>query len=446
MLTDGELQTLPPATARPALSFRRAISLFRHSVIQNMIALWGVQIIRKILPVITMPYLGRVLGPDGLGLVAFVQGFTTFGSLLIEYGFNLSATRELARCRADKQRRAELLGSVLGAQIGLSALAIALSVAASRFIPILAGHTKLLTFGLVFCVSDSLNPYWYFQGMERMRSVAIFEVASKSAAAFAIFALVRSPGDTWMVLAIQAGASLCATGAGLWLALRESGISLPTAARIRETLHMGWPMFLFRGADNLYALGNAFVLGLFASPAVVGYYAGPEKISKAFFGLMNPIREALYPRLSNLVHDAREEAARLARIGVYVMGVGGIFLGGLVYLLAPFLVRTLLGPRFEAAIPVLRILSLLPPLMAVTHSVGFQWLLPLGMNSVINRIMVSAGLVNFSLAVILAPRYAHIGMAWTVVASEAFLCSRMVYVVSSMEDSPQLFKFSRGKR
>ena len=128
------------------------------------------------------------------------------------------------------------------------------------------------------------------------------------------------------------------------------------------------------------------------------------------------------------------------------MGVGGIFLGGLVYLLAPFLVRTLLGPRFEAAIPVLRILSLLPPLMAVTHSVGFQWLLPLGMNSMINRIMVSAGLVNFSLAVILAPRYAHIGMAWTVVASEAFLCSRMVYAVSSMEDSPQLFKFSRGKR
>lgn len=423
----------------------RAWRLFRHRVFQNMIALWGVQIIRKILPVVTMPYLGRVLGPDGLGLVAFVQGFTTFGSLLIEYGFNLSATRELAQCRADKHQRARLMGGVLGAQLGLSAVAVLLSIIASRFVPILAGHSRLLTFGLIFAVSDSLNPYWYFQGMERMHFVAIFEVAAKSAAAAAIFALVRSPDDTWLVLAIQSGASLCATGAGLYLALRESGMSFPRPALIREALKRGWPMFLFRGADTLYSLGNSFVLGLFAAPALVGYYAGSEKISKAFFGLMNPIREAMYPRLSNLVRDQREEAARLARIGIYVMGCGGVLLGALVYLLAPLLVHLFLGPRFDAAVPVLRILSLLPPLMAITHSVGFQWLLPLEQNGVINRIMVSAGLVNFSLAVILAPRYAHIGMAWTVVAAELFLCSRMVYAVSTMEDSMRLFRFSRGK-
>src|SRR5271165_2748845 len=119
-------------------SWSRLKGLLRHRVMENMIALWGVQVIRKVLPMVTMPYLGRTIGPHGLGLVAFVQGFTIFVALLIEYGFNLSATRELAQCRNSRQRRSELVGGVLGAQILMSSLAVALSFVASRFVPILA--------------------------------------------------------------------------------------------------------------------------------------------------------------------------------------------------------------------------------------------------------------------------------------------------------------------
>ncbi len=413
--------------------------LFRHSVMQNMLALWGLQIFRKVLPVVTMPYLGRVLGPGGLGLIAFIQGYTVFTGLLIEYGFNLSATRELAQSRADRRRRSELLGGVLGAQGMLAVLAVAASLCVSRFVPMLGRNPTLLHFALVFAVSDSLNPYWYFQGMERMRFVAAFEMGSKTLAAIGIFTLVHAPDDAWMVLAVQAFASICATVTALTIAIRESGVHWPTRTLVSDAVRTGWPMFLFRSADYLYALGNAFILGLFASPTMVGYYAGSEKISKAFFGLMNPIREALYPRLSHLVKDSQDQAARLARIGVLVMGGGGLLLGALVFVLAPYLVHFLLGPQFEAAIPVLRILALLPPLMAVTHSVGFQWLLPLGKNNIINRIMFQAGLVNFTLAVVLAPRYGHTGMAWAVVMSETFLCTSMVRAVTGMKGSLNFF-------
>ena len=122
-----------------------------------------------------------------------------------------------------------------------------------------------------------------------------------------------------------------------------------------------------------------------------------------------------------------------------VHGHGGVILGILTYLCAPFMVRVLLGPKFDSAVPVLRILALLPPLMAITHSVGFQWLLPLGKNKVINRVMLSAAVLNFTLAVLLAPRYAHIGMAWAVVTSEAFLCLRMIHAVSTIEERLTFF-------
>src|SRR6185369_10455258 len=104
---------------------------------------------------------------------------------------------------------------------------------------------------------------------------------------------------------------------------------------------------------SLYGIGNAFLLGLFATPAHVGYFASAEKISRAFFGLLNPIREALFPRLSNLARHAPKDAARLARAGVAVMGAGGILLAVSVYIFSPMLIRLLMGQAFAPAVQVL---------------------------------------------------------------------------------------------
>lgn len=407
--------------------------ILQHSLLQNMIALWGAQFVRKLIPVVTMPYLGRVLGPGGLGLVAFVQGFTMLLGIVVEFGFNLSATREIAQARDDRERRARIVGGVLGAQVLLATAGAIASIAAAMFVPVLRAHPQVLLWGLALCFSEGFQPYWYFQGTEQLRLVAALDIGSKALAAAGIVALVKMPEHAWAVLAIQAVTSMVSTGIALTLCLRESGMMRPTAAIVKETLRNGWPMFVFRSSDSIYALSNSFVLGLFASPVLVGYYAGSEKISKAFFGLLNPIREVLYPRLSKLVKESPEEAARLGRMAAWVTISGGVLLGAMVYALAPMLIRIFLGPAFGAAVPVLRILSLLPPLMAITHSVGFQYLLPHGRNDVINRIMISAGAVNLLLAVLLAPRWAHLGMATAVVLAETFLCSRMLYAVHSIE-------------
>ena len=162
---------------------------------------------------------------------------------------------------------------------------------------------------------------------------------------------------------------------------------------------------------------------------MVGYFASAEKISKGVFGLLNPIREALYPRLSSLARHASEDAARLARIGAMVMVAGGFALGAGLFVFAPLLVRILMGPGFAPAITVLRILAALPLMLSVTDSVGLQWLLPLGRDGDVNRIILTAGALNLALAVLLAPHFADVGMAWAIVCAEAFVCYSMVRVV-----------------
>ena len=93
--------------------------------------------------------------------------------------------------------------------------------------------------------------------------------------------------------------------------------------------------------------------------------------------------------------------------------------------MAPLVVHMLLGPGFGSAVPVLRILALMPVLVYLSNIFGIQLMLPLGMDRAFNTIILAAGCLNLAIAVLLAPRFAHLGMAWAVVLSETFVTAAM---------------------
>lgn len=417
-------------------SKNRFSDLFRHSLVQNALSLYGVQIVGYVVPLVTIPYLARVLGAAGWGLVAFAQAFGTYVSLVGEYGFSLSATREVAHHRDNRDKLTEILAGVLGAKALLAAAALVLALIVRWSVPAFHEHPTLLWAGMFWALAQVFNMMWFFQGFERMRLVAALDIAAKVMATIGVFVLVRRPEDGWRLLMVQGFGFLLSSAVGLGLAYREVPFRLPKWSSAREALRMGWSMFLFRGSVSLYTSGNAFILGLFVAPQLVGYYAGAEKISKAFLGLLNPVSQTLYPRLSHLVWHARSRAARLARIGVLIMGGGGGAMGVFVCILAPLLVRIILGPNFGPAVPVLRVLSLLLPVIGVNMALGMQWMLPLGLDRAFNTITMLAGLINISLATTLATSYTDLGMAWAVVTAEVFVGVSMYLLLCSRSLNP----------
>jgi polysaccharide transporter, PST family len=198
---------------------------------------------------------------------------------------------------------------------------------------------------------------------------------------------------------------------------------------VKSALMDGWSMFMFRSTESLYGVANAFLLGLYSTPVIVGYFGAAEKISKATAGLMNPIRESLYPRISNLVHQDHKEAVRLGKIGALYMICAGSFLSISLLVFAGPLITTLLGGPFEPAVRVLRILSPLPALISVTGFSGQLWLLPRKHDRTVLRVVFRAALVNLTLSFILAPRYGHIGMASAVLVSETLVAFSLLWNV-----------------
>jgi PST family polysaccharide transporter len=393
----------------------------RNGVVRNALGLYVLQLGSFLLPIATIVFLARLLGPQDWGSLAFMQAFAGYVMLVVTYGFNFSATREVARNRDNPDKLAELLAGVLGAKAALTILSIAVAVPLSLVVPPIHRNQGLLWPALLWALSLSYSLSWFFQGLERMAFVARWETAARALSLAGILLLVKSPADTWKVLAIQGGMMTAAVVIELAVACREVPFRLPSAGLVVRTLRLGWSTFLYQGALSFYTVGNGFILGLFGSPASVGYYVGAEKISKAFATLLFPITQAVFPRISHLAAHAHDEAARLARTSLLLLGAAGSVMALIIFMGAPVLVRLVLGPGFDNAVVVLRILSLLPPLIAVSTVLGIQWMLALGLDRLVNAVVISACLLNVCLALVLVPHYQHVGMAIAVVASEALV-------------------------
>jgi PST family polysaccharide transporter len=161
----------------------------------------------------------------------------------------------------------------------------------------------------------------------------------------------------------------------------------------------------------------------------VSYYGGAEKISKAALQMINPITQALYPRMNHLIVNNVKKAKVIAKITFLIYTVLSILFCLVIITIAPFAIDIILGNDYHEAVPVLRILSLLIPLIAMSNVLGIQWMLPNNMDRVLNKIIISAGFVNVILAIYLAPAFQAKGMAVSVVISEAFVTTSMMFII-----------------
>ena len=140
----------------------RVSHLWHHRLVQNALALYAAQFATFLLPLVTVPYLARVLGPDTWGLVVFAQAFGLYANLIVDYGYLLSATRDVARHRDSIERLTEILSGVLGAKLLLAFLCVCLAGLAQIVVPALQGKGIFLWMGIFWGIGLALNPLWFF--------------------------------------------------------------------------------------------------------------------------------------------------------------------------------------------------------------------------------------------------------------------------------------------
>jgi PST family polysaccharide transporter len=389
---------------------------------ENFLSLSILQGLNYILPLITLPYLVRVLGPEKYGLIAFAQAFIGYFMILTDYGFNLSATREISINREDKQKVSEIFSSVLTIKFFLCILSFLILVSL-LFIPKFKKDwlVYIFTFGMV--LGNVLFPIWFFQGIEKMRYITILNIVAKSIFTVCIFIFIKKMSDFVYVPLINSLGYLVAGMLSLRIVFINFAVKfvIPSLEGIKHQLKEGWHIFISTVAISLYTISNTFILGLFTNNTIVGYYAAAEKIIRVIQSMLTPISQTVYPYISKLASESKEKALNFIKKLLKIIGLGSFIISFLIFIFSTQIVYILLGSHFQNSIIVLKILAFLPFIIGLSNVMGIQTMLTFGMKEVFSKIIISAGIINICLTLLLTPIFYHIGTSVSVLLTEIFV-------------------------
>lgn len=422
-------QTAPASTAPQPSSLKR-----------NVASLSLVLAANTIIPLITLPYLTRVLGPEGYGRIAYVQAVMTYAALFTDYAFSWSAVREVAAVRDDRDALSRVFHSVWAAQwlLTLAAALILGGVALAMGIRGTGLAMHVLGF-LAIVLANTLFPLWFFQGLERMGEIAVIQVLTRLLGVPAIFLLIRAPEDAVLALGVQAGVSILAGGSALGYLWRARWIhwATPTWGGIGAALRAGFTLFLSKLGISFYTTLAPLALGLMTGTTAVSFFSLADRVRTAGQSLLSPIATALFPRLSHLYASDRATAARLAARGFLLTLGAALVISAALFVLAGPAIRLLGGAEFESAVPVLRLLAALPLIVGLSNVFGVQIMLANGRTRPFNLILGGAAVLGMLAIWPLTYAFGALGAAASVVGVELFVTATMAAYLSR---HPQLWR------
>jgi len=395
----------------------------KKKLFENFLSLSFLQGVNYLLPLITLPYLVRVLGPEKFGLIAFAQAFIGYFVILTDYGFNLSATREISINRENKEKIKEIFSSVMAIKFFLCVLSFFILGLFLIFIPKFGNEWLicLFTFGMV--LGNVLFPVWFFQGMERMKYITILNIVAKVIFTICIFLFIRKVTDYLYVPLINSMGFLVAGGLSLVIISKDFRIKfrIPTNSAIQHQLKEGWHIFISTAAISLYTVSNTFILGLFTNNTIVGYYSAAERLIGGAQGLLTPIFQTVYPYISKLVSESKQRALNVIRKLTILVGSGSFIISLLIFILATPIVNIVLGNQYQQSITVLQILAFLPFIIGLSNIFAVQGLYAFKFQRTVSRFVIPIALFHLFLLSILTYFYSLIGTATATILTEILI-------------------------
>lgn len=411
-----------------------------QSLGKNIFLLFSVKMSGFLLPLVTLPYLARILGAEEFGRVAVAQSMALVLSVLIEYGFSLSATRDAARYRDDPEKMASLVCRVHGAKFFLAAVALLAAMTSVKFVGGISG-IPFATGAWIYALVIGISPIWYYQGLERVKLFSMLDIAGKAISVILIILLVGAEGAPWVLFLQSAGPAVTAVVSIFWL-YRSVEFKTPRVSHVVAGLREGASMFVFRAAISLYTLANVFVLGIFVGPIQVAYFAGAEKLARGAASMIGPVSQAVYPRVARLVFEDRSAAIRLVQKTMMGMLLGTTAVSILVYVFSPEITMLVFGPGYGPVAEMMRGMIWIVPLIATGNVLGIQWMLALKMDKEFNFAVIAAGVVNLVMAALLSREWGAKGMVVACVISEAMVVILILRALLRRKALPLIMKIS----
>lgn len=410
-----------------ALKWRKGVTEKYGSFLSNVFSLSLLQGANYLLPLLTIPYLVRVLGVEYYGAVAFAAAMMTYFTLLTDYGFNLSATRQISINRDSADQVSKIYSAVMMVRAILLVVSILLCSVAVMLFDKLRSDYLLYIFSFFIVFGQFLFPVWLFQGLEIMKYIAILNIISKAIFTVMIFLFVNHQDDYLLVpMLTSVGAIVAGLLAQFFIITRlKIQFRLPTFADIRHQFLDGWHIFFSSASISIYTVSTTFILGVFSSNQAVGYFAAADKIVQAIKGLYQPISQAMYPLVSKRISEHKASGVQFLRRIAIALSAFMLIICSLVYCYSDVIVDIVLGDEYAESEVLLRVMAFLPFIIVLSNMFGVQGMVNLNMKVQFSRILMMAAMAGVVLSLLSVPVYGAMASALISLIIEIFVTLTM---------------------
>ncbi|MEK6492428.1 flippase [Myroides odoratimimus] len=398
-------------------------------LVSNFLSLAVLQGLNILLPFLTIPYLLRVVGVEKFGLISFALAFVTFFQIVVEYGFNNTATRDISVVSEKKKDVERIFSEVLTAKIFLLVVCTVVFLLTVLLIPKFSGDRWVYIFTYLSVVGQTIFPIWLFQGIQQMKYITYLNVLFKTIFTIAIFFFVNKSSDYQLAPLFTSLGFLFSGVSALVIVNKKFGYSFRIASlsRIKYQLIKGKYLFFSEFQIALIANLNVLIIGFLLNNTAVGYYATAEKVIRAVSNFQAPIINAVYPYISKLMINDKNKAIRqikkIAYFGVIIDIIGAILL----FISADFIFSVLFGEPNKSSVVVFRIMILFPMLSFLDQVFGKLVLLTNGKEKLFFSVFFFTSIISVLFSFSFTYFFGFIGTSVSNVIAQLLLVIGMWY-------------------
>ena len=337
-------------------------NFIRNKSIQNFLFLAVIQSSNVLISIISMPLLIQSIGVDQFGLVNLALSVIILLNILVGFGYNLSAPREVAQNQNDKTVLSHLVSNVFSARILLASLASLFILIGIFGFNLFQEYRVILAFSVLLLFSEATLPLWFFQGMEKMKLISIANIFSKLLYLMGIVLFIHSPEESRWVNFMMGAFSL---GINLLLLLyihEFLGIKFyrPEFSAIWKSLRDNVLLFFSNLASHISINGGLIILSFFSVAETLGMYSLAERVVMVLRLFPAMIIQAIFPNSSRLFQEDQAAFFRfLKKVYIRVLMAGAV-LSGISFVLAPWTIEVLSRSELEESVQYLQLLSVVP--------------------------------------------------------------------------------------
>ncbi len=390
-----------------------------------MVSVGVLQVANYLIPFLVLPIISRILGATLFGSVSYAQNIVSYLTLLVNFGFEYSATRQIALAGEDKEAKRRIFWSVMSVKGILLLVSFVIMAILPFFLDRVAADPRLYLYTAMINIGIVLFPTWYLQGEQQMDKMAWATFFTKLLGAGLVLLLVREASSYRLYPLLLSVASIVVGGGALLYVIRHFGIGSYecTRASMREVLSPSWPIFLNNLFGSLYTTVNMTILGFYVTDTIVGYFSAAQKLIMALIMVVVlPVSISVFPEISKRFEASKEGGlAFLKRVMVYA-GLAALMVSIATYFIAPIAIHIVYGVDFTEAIAVLKWLAPIPFLVMMATLLTIQGLYGIGLQRYAPWIGLTLAVVCITMNIVLIPRMGIAAVCISWITSEVLEC------------------------